>query len=100
MKFNLSELETLFEKTGDCEDSAMLLASIIEEMGYGTALLHYPGKHLAVGILGDSTMTGTYYSFNVRNYFYTEPTATGWKIGQVPNEYKNVSCNLYVLKQH
>ena len=93
-------LETLFEKAGDCEDSAMLLASIIEEMGYGTALLHYPGKHLAVGILGDSTMTGSYYNFNGKNYFYTEPTATGWAIGQIPNEYKNVSCNLYVLKHN
>lgn len=90
-------LETLFDKTGDCEDSAMLLASIIEEMGYGVALLHYPGQHLAVGALGGSGVTGTYYNYNGRNYFYIETTAKGWQMGNMPDEYRNDTCYVYVL---
>ena len=43
--------ETLYEQTGVCEDSSLLLADWLRELGYGTALLLYEeNNHMAVGI--------------------------------------------------
>lgn len=89
-------LETLFDKTGDCEDSAMLLAAIIEELGYGAVLLDYPG-HVAVGILGGEGITGTYYNYNGGKYFYTETTAKGWRLGDMPEEYREMEVSIYTI---
>ena len=35
--------ETLYHGGGDCEDSSILLASILYDMGYGVALIELPG---------------------------------------------------------
>ncbi len=42
-------LETLYLRQGDCEDTSVLLASIMEAMGFDTVLLDYEG-HMAVGV--------------------------------------------------
>ena len=81
-------LETLMEQTGDCEDQAILLASLLKLMGYEVALLILP-THVALGIAGlnlngtslvDPT-TGT-------RYYYVESTVNGWLPGQVPAEFE------------
>jgi len=78
-------VETLVDREGDCEDSAILLASMLEEFGYGTVLLKFlDQQHMAVGIAGDPGLGGTYYEQNGRRYYYTETTAPGWGIGELP----------------
>jgi len=43
--------ETLFDKKGVCEDSSILLAKLLRQLGYGVALFSYSGEeHMAVGI--------------------------------------------------
>jgi len=56
-------VETLYLKKGDCEDTSVLLCSILIAMGYDCVLLDYPG-HVAVGVwIGDET-----------DYLYCETT--------------------------
>jgi hypothetical protein len=43
--------QALYEKKGVCGEKAILLAGLLNELGYGVALLqYYPEKHMAVGL--------------------------------------------------
>ncbi len=44
-------VETLFEQTGDCEDTSLLAAAILTEMGYDTAFILFEEfDHMGLGI--------------------------------------------------
>lgn len=80
--------ETLYHGGGDCEDSSILLASLLYDMGYGVALLELPG-HMAVGVKSGDELSGSYYNYEGTKYFYLESTNSGWDVGVIPDEYKN-----------
>ena len=88
--------ETLYNGGGDCEDSSILLASILYDMGYGVALIELPG-HMAVGVKGDDSIYGNYYEYEGENYFYLETTNSGWEIGKIPDEFLNAKAILYPI---
>jgi hypothetical protein len=52
-------VETLYDETGDCEDTSFLFASVAEAMGYDAVILMLPG-HAAVGIASDQA-SGAYF---------------------------------------
>lgn len=89
-------IETLVDYGGDCEDTAILTAALLDKMGYDVVLIDLPG-HVAVGVLGGEGIYGTYYSENGKKYFYLETTGEGWKIGEIPENYKGTSVTLYHL---
>ncbi|MDV0443710.1 hypothetical protein [Methanorbis rubei] len=91
-------LETLVDKGGDCEDVAILIASVLHEMGHGAVLFKLP-EHMAVGIAGDEMFEGTYYPYNGTRYYYQETTAKGWGIGDLPKEFTDVSVEVLPLEQ-
>ncbi len=86
-------IETLVDNGGDCEDTSILLASIIDEMGYGVVLLMLP-NHVAVGVKGGEDIYGTYYDYEGSKYYYLETTGENWGIGKIPDEYKNASASI------
>ena len=86
-------LETLAEGGGDCEDTSILFAAIIRQMGYGAALLRFDSAHhmaAAVSIRRDVVENWnteyplTYFEKDGRLYAYCETTGTGWRIGEEP----------------
>jgi len=81
-------LETLLERKGDCEDTAILTAVLLRQLGYGSALIFFD-DHCAVGVKGDRSLEGYYYEVNNTRYYYLETTDTGWKVGQMPEKLKN-----------
>ena len=89
-------VETLVEKKGDCEDSSVLFASILDSLNYDVALLFYTWPegnqnfgHLAVGIHLDGDH-GSYIEDNAgKRYFYCETTSSQYVIGQLPPEIKD-----------
>ena len=89
-------IETVVERTGDCEDHAILLAAVTRALGYDTILLNFP-THIAVGIAGDPSIRGTYYEHRGKQFYYVETTSTGWKIGQVPEKFRGVSAKVIEL---
>lgn len=89
-------LETLIDNGGDCEDTAILTAVLINEMGYGAVLLDLP-KHMAVGVKCEETV-GVHYTDDYDNdYCYLETTGEGWQIGQLPDEYLDAKATLRYL---
>jgi len=84
--------ETLFDKVGDCEDTAFLYASLLRSKGIPAVLIEYV-DHLAVGV-GLEGFIGTYYDFEGDRYFYAETTSNmfdedkfrerNYNIGEIP----------------
>ncbi|MFH1624926.1 MAG: hypothetical protein ABID54_07195, partial [Pseudomonadota bacterium] len=89
-------VETLVDGGGDCENTSILLASILSEMGYGVVLLALP-EHMAIGVKGSGNRPGTYWTYEGERYFYIETTNSGWGIGELPEEYEDTSANIYPL---
>jgi hypothetical protein len=90
-------VETLVDNGGDCEDTSILMASVINGLGYGVVLLRLP-QHMAVGVLGGEGVTGTSWEYQGGEYFYLETTGDNWRIGEIPDEYKNASAKIYPMK--
>ena len=87
-------VETLVEKQGDCEDSSVLYASLLDAFDYDVVLLFYTideGNekigHLSVGVKLDGDFGG-YIEYNNEKYFYCETTNISYSIGQIPIEIK------------
>ena len=95
-EFRRYAIETLVEGGGDCEDTTILVGSILNGLGFQLALIEVPG-HIAIGVSGN--FTGAHYSLNGTKYFYGETTGSGWKIGQMPDEYTKVTANLMPIRE-
>lgn len=81
-------VETLFNNIaggGDCEDKAILAASILDRMGYDVALLRLT-NHMAVGVKLKGNLSG--YEHYTDSYYFLEITANGASLGDVPSAYK------------
>ena len=86
-------IETLIEATGDCEDTSILMASILRSAGYGVVLLNPPG-HMAVGI--KCNYDYGYVTYNGNKYCYIETTSHhNWQVGEIPGSYIGASFNIY-----
>ncbi|MBI5065793.1 hypothetical protein HZA97_06150 [Candidatus Woesearchaeota archaeon] len=100
-------LETLVERNGDCEDFSILAAALMKSAGVDVALIYIPKEnnenaHMALGICGN--YSGTYYEFNEKKYYFAEAAGTEWlngpskwRIGEMPEKYKKIKVNLYVV---
>lgn len=83
---------TLYEMNGDCEDTSIPLAAMLEAAGYDCIMLEYealPGAaegHMAVGLAGNYAGK-PYYEYNGKYFYYIETTATDWDIGDIPEGY-------------
>ncbi|MDO9036025.1 MAG: transglutaminase-like domain-containing protein [Methanoregula sp.] len=91
-------VETLIDNGGDCEDTAILTAALLHELGFGVVLIQLP-EHMAVGVKGSDTLQGTYYDYQGSRYYYLETAGSGWKIGEFPEEYKTESARILPLVQ-
>ena len=89
-------IETLVDYGGDCEDTSILLASILYAMRYETVLIQFP-HHMGVGVLGGEGTTGSYYNYNGEKYFYIETTGIGWGIGVLPEQYHGTKARVYEM---
>lgn len=84
-------IETLMEKAGDCEDSAVLLVSLLKTFGFDAVLISLP-RHFAVGIVCETC--DSFYNYKGKKYAYIETTYPNWLIGSVPNEVSGIEPTL------
>jgi len=88
-------VETLFERGGDCEDTSILIATLLDSLGINVVLLHLEGEHhIALGV--DVPLSyGYYYEYIGTKYWFLETTAEGWRVGDIPTEMKNKMAYIY-----
>ena len=89
-------VETLVDGGGDCEDTGILMASLLDAMGYNISLILLP-DHLAVGV--EVNATGTHWVYDNVTYYYLETTAPGWEEGEVPPEHDPEEATLYPVEE-
>ncbi len=77
-------IETLVDKFGDCEDTAILLEAILRELGFNSVLIS-PKNHMGVGIASKEEIAGSVFPYNNNKYYYIETTSAGWSIGDYPD---------------
>ena len=90
-------IEVLVDQTGDCDCKADLFATLILSLGYGAVFVN-PPDHLAVGVLGDN-LQGTYWTYKNQTYYYAETTGVGFKVGDLPDEFKGKSAYIYPIDE-
>jgi len=101
-------VETLAAGVGDCDLFAYIAASILEAGGIPTVLLYYRTQlHMEIGVDLSSAPTEArveVYSVSVQNvsYYIAECTGNqwrgGWRVGETPTEYQNVSSQVITLE--
>ncbi len=83
-------IETLVDGHGDCEDSSVLFASIIENLDFDAVLLFYiiddDIGHLATGVSDITVPSGYFVSYLDKDYYYCETTSIGFTAGEIPND--------------
>ncbi|MDD1687320.1 PEGA domain-containing protein [Methanoregula sp.] len=93
-------LETLADKGGDCEDTAILAAALLREMGYDTAVVFLPGEnegHAAIAVACDNC-NGYYYPINGKKYYYLETAGDEWfSPGTMEKKYQSVVATVIPL---
>ena len=88
-------IETIAEFGGDCEDTSILLAAMLREMGYETILINPPGHMaIAMALKGEH---GEAFHWHGRDYYYVETTASGFGVGDIPENYKDKSGKLMAM---
>jgi hypothetical protein len=95
-------IETLIDMGGDCEDTAILLGSILDKMGYDIVLALFPQTknkrpHYGVGVALDGAY-GTNWESNGEQYFYLETTRVGWEVGAISGSWTNINPAIYELQ--
>lgn len=91
-------VETLFNNGGggDCEDKAILTASLLDNLGYDVALLRLP-NHMAVGVhLNESDIPN--YEYYVDSYYFLETTTEDKPCGFIPSQYEESISNVTVYR--
>ena len=91
-------IEVLVDQTGDCDCKADLFATLTLSLGYGAVFIN-PPDHLAVGVLGDN-LQGTYWTYQNQTYYYAETTGVGFKVGDLPDEFKGKSAYVYPIDEN
>jgi hypothetical protein len=89
-------VETLLDRGGDSEDTSILAAALLNDLGYDSVILGFPG-HTAVGVKGTGDLAGRYYNYRGADYYYLETAIPGYDFGTVPEEYRNVSATVYPM---
>lgn len=89
-------IETLADGKGDCEDTAILTAALLKEMGYDVAMVIL-SDHAAVGIACD-TCNGYYYPVGDKRYYFLETTSAGSSLGTMSDtKYQKEAAKLFPL---
>jgi hypothetical protein len=96
-------VETLFDKGGDCEDTAILMAALLQAMDYDAVLIRFDpvrerdAGHMAVGVAVTGVSGGYSYTYDGEKYYYLETTSTSWTVGEIPSEYEGKSDGIYEM---
>jgi len=95
-------VETLFDQGGDCEDTSILTAALLQAVEYDVVLLNFPAVppdeagHMAVGVALPAIPGGYRYNFDGKDYYYLETTSVG-KVGEIPDKYRGREATIYKI---
>lgn|GEM_PF-996002 len=91
-------MQTFMDGSGDCEDSAILTASLLHKLEYESMLvfLQLPNNtsHLGIAVWGSNGRKGQQWQVGEKTFYYLETTQPNWKLGQIPPEWEKAEFHL------
>lgn len=90
-------IETLVDG-GDCEDTSILFATLLTIINYAVILISFP-SHMTAGVWGHEAYPGWYISYEGKRYYFCETTGQGWRMGDLPSEYRNVEATVIPINE-
>lgn len=89
--------ELFYYPYSDCEDRAVLYATLVRDLLHlNVVLLHYP-NHLATAVHFNQDVTGNYLMVQGTKYLVCDPTYIGAPIGDVMPQFKNTQAEVIFL---
>lgn len=89
-------IETLVDGGGDCEDSSILAAALLTEMGYQVVLIGV-SNHMGLGVASSNDISGTFYEYDGDRYYYVETTSADYVFGELPEKYAGESAEIFPM---
>lgn len=90
--------ETLYYPYSDCEDRALLFATLVRElMGLDVVLLDYP-DHIATAVHFTQDIQGDYMTIDGKKYLICDPTYVGANIGKCMPSYMEVAAGIIKIE--
>lgn len=83
---------TLYNHTGDCEDTSVLFAVLAEQMGYDAYLVSFPDHMTAAVKIGDTG--GNFDGYPGIYICETTSDEAAWEVGKVPEELEGKAGSL------
>lgn len=89
-------LETLYDQTGDCEDTTILGMALLRRLGHRVVGLDLP-QHAALGVEVPHGIEGSFVLHEGRSFYYCETTANGWRVGSTPEHYRDADVTVVAI---
>ncbi len=87
--------EVAYYNSGDCDTKSLFIVLILKRLGYDAVMFYSEVySHAMVGL--NINATGTYMAYKGKKYYFVESTYPGWAIGQISEDWDDVS-NWYLL---
>ena len=86
-------LETIYDKTGDCDCKAVLACAVFKTLGYRVAFALMPGHAAMLITLPNDDLPFANFTRNGKRWFYCETTGDYWSPGQIPDGIDAASVN-------
>ena len=101
-------IETLVEMGGDCDTHAILYATLMKAAKFKVLLLFSNEKvdgqhHVAIAHLEKTPQNSQHksevsiFTYNGEEYYYAETTNWGWRVGDLPSKFQNVTFQVMPL---
>jgi hypothetical protein len=83
--------ETGWNGAGDCDTKSLLMVLLLQECGYDAVVLDSYRYHHAMAAVSFPGFDGTSIEFRGKTYMVIESTYPNWNIGQMPQQYTDLS---------
>lgn len=90
-------IETLYDETGDCEDTTILAAAILRRLGHRVGMIDAPG-HAALAVEAPAGTPGEFFEVKGLRMYYCETTGEGWAVGEVPKHLRGAKMKVHMVE--
>ena len=91
-------VETVYDQTGDCEDTTILAAAVLRRLGHRVGTLLLP-EHAALAVEAPPGTPGAFVLHEGRAMYYCETTASGWRVGEVPAHLRDAEVEIHMVPE-
>ena len=91
-------VETLFKRGGDCEDTSILAAALLQRLAFNEVVFAFSNpKHVALGVDVAVPLGANEWEYKGTQYVYLETLGGNWTVGNAPTVYTTLQPAIYLI---